>query len=164
MPLTIPVEKLLAWHDHTATHWRDFLIANPAILALPCDIRNSSTVADILHHIVAVELRSAHRLASLPEADYANIPKDCAEALFSTHTRALELVRQRIADPAYDWSTRLTFETLTAGRLRASREAILLHLLMHSVRHYAQLATLVRQHGYKPTWPMDYLFMDAEHV
>jgi uncharacterized damage-inducible protein DinB len=33
---------------------------------------------------------------------------------------------------------------------------------MHSIRHYAQLATLVRQHGFQPTWPMDYLFTAAQ--
>jgi uncharacterized damage-inducible protein DinB len=38
------------------------------------------------------------------------------------------------------------------------------HLTLHSMRHYAQLATLVRQQGFKTTWPMDYLFTAAERV
>jgi uncharacterized damage-inducible protein DinB len=36
--------------------------------------------------------------------------------------------------------------------------------VLHSIRHYAQLATLVRQHGYKPTLPGDYLFMGIERI
>jgi uncharacterized damage-inducible protein DinB len=40
----------------------------------------------------------------------------------------------------------------------------LFHALLHSVRHYGQLATLARQHGVAPDWPMDYLFMDMERV
>lgn len=164
MPLSIPVEHLLAWNDTTAQHWRDFILANPAILTLPSDIRNGSTVANTLHHIVAAELRYAHRLASLPEPDYAVIPSDSIHSLLAAHTRAFEIVRERLADPAYDWSAEITFETITMGRLRATRETILLHLTLHSIRHYAQLATLVRQQGFKPTWPMDYLSMGAQRA
>jgi len=162
MPLEISVEKLLTWNDTTATHWRDFIHANPVILAIASDIRNGSTVADTLQHIVAVELRYAQRLGGLPETDYTQVPKDSADSLFATHTRALDLIRERLADPTYDWSAELAFETITLGRLRTTREAILIHLLMHSIRHYAQLATLVRQHGFQPTWPMDYLFTAAQ--
>ncbi len=164
MSLSIPVETLLAWNDTTAQHWRDFILANPAILTLPSDIRNGSTVADTLHHIVAAELRYASRLASIPEPDYSAFPQDSANALYNTHTRAFEIIREQLADPNYDWSTELTFNTLTAGRLRATREIILLHLTLHSIRHYAQLATLVRQQGYKPDWPMDFLFMGAQRA
>jgi hypothetical protein len=33
--------------------------------------------------------------------------------------------------------------------------------MFHSIRHYAQLGTLIRQQGYKADWPGggDYLFM-----
>ena len=44
-------------------------------------------------------------------------------------------------------------------RCRATRRTILVHLAMHGIRHYAQLATIVRQQGVKPDWGMDYLFM-----
>jgi uncharacterized damage-inducible protein DinB len=46
--------------------------------------------------------------------------------------------------------------------IEASYQSIaFVHVLMHSIRHYAQLATLMRQHGIKPDWPGDYLFMQA---
>ena len=158
MPLTISVENLVAWNNTTAERWRDFIVHNPAILQLPCDIRNGKTVADTLQHIVAVELRYAQRLFGLPESPYEEIPKGPIGSLYSAHALAFELVRNLLANPTYDWSTEVTFETISLGRLRASRETILLHLILHSIRHYAQLATVVRQNGFKPTWPMDYLF------
>jgi len=164
MSLNIPATDLLHWNDQTAAHWRDLLIAHPEILALPCDIRNAQTVAQLMQHIVAVELRFAQRLASEPESDYNTIPYDSAEALFATHERALNLLHPLLADAAFNWSTEIEFQTLTAGRLRASRRTILVHLLMHSIRHYAQLATLVRTHGFTPDWAMDYLMTDVERV
>jgi uncharacterized damage-inducible protein DinB len=36
--------------------------------------------------------------------------------------------------------------------------------MLHSIRHYGQLATLVRREGIKPNWAMDYLMMDMERV
>jgi uncharacterized damage-inducible protein DinB len=164
MPPIFSAEKLVAWNDATAQHWRDFIHAKPIILALPCDIRNGTTVADTLQHIVAVELRYAQRLAALPESPYEEIPKYSIDSLHGAHELALGLIRSLLANPDYDWSAELTCDTISAGRLRASRETILVHLTLHGMRHYAQLATLVRQQGFKTTWPMDYLFTAAERV
>jgi uncharacterized damage-inducible protein DinB len=162
MALTISVENLVAWNDTNAQRWHEFILATPLVLGLPCDIRNGRTVADTFQHIVAVELRYAQRLAGLPESRYEEIPKNTIDSLHAAHELALGLVRNLLANPAYDWSAELTIDTISAGRLRASRETILLHLTLHSMRHYAQLATLLRQLGYKTTWPMDYLFAGAQ--
>jgi uncharacterized damage-inducible protein DinB len=161
MSLSIPADELLRWNDLSATHWHGFALANPGILTLPCDIHSSHTVAQLLQHIVAVELRYAQRLAGEPESDYNDIPFHSAEAIFATHDRTLSLLQPLLADAAFNWSTEIEFQTITAGRIRASRRTILIHLLMHSIRHYAQLATLVRTHGFNPDWPMDFLFVAA---
>ena len=164
MPLTIDVERLLAWNDLTARQWHAFITEHPAVFTLPCDIRNSSTVADTLQHIVAAEQRYAQRLAALPETAYEDVPRDSADAILRTHEDAFRILQTLLADSSYDWSQPLTFTTLTAGTLRSSRETVLLHLTLHSIRHYAQLATLARQHGFAPDWPLDYLFMEADRL
>jgi uncharacterized damage-inducible protein DinB len=164
MPATVPAEKLVAWNDANAQHWRDFILANPTVFFQLCDIRNGKTIADTLQHIVAVELRYAQRLAGLPESPYEEIPKNSIDSLHAAHELALDLIRNLLANPDYDWSTEIICDTISAGRLRASRETILVHLTLHSMRHYAQLATLVRQQGFKTTWPMDYLFAAAKRV
>jgi uncharacterized damage-inducible protein DinB len=164
MSLSIPAEKLVLWNDLSAQRWHDLMISHPEILAIPCDIRNSQTIAQVMQHIVAVELRYAERLQSVPESDYASVPCDSAEAIFATHSRALEIVRALLADGAYDWTVEIDFKTLSLGMLRTTRSTILIYMLMHGIRHYAQLATLVRSHGFTPDWPMDYLFVEAKRV
>jgi uncharacterized damage-inducible protein DinB len=164
MTPTFSAEKLVAWNDANAQRWHEFILANPTILLLLCDIRNGQTVADTLQHIVAVELRYAQRLAGLPESPYEEIPKNSIDSLHAAHELALGLIRSLLASPDYDWSSELTVDTISAGRLRASRETILVHLTLHGMRHYAQLATLLRQQGFKTTWPMDYLFAAAQRV
>ncbi len=161
MPLTIDVNDLLRWNDISAVHWRDLLRVHPEALALPCDIRDSGDVAHFVQHIVAVELRYAQRLAAEPESPYEAVPFGSADELFATHDAALAKVRTLLADDAYDWAQEIDFQTISLGKLRATRRDILLHMLLHSIRHYAQLATLVRSAGIKPGWPMDFLFVNA---
>jgi uncharacterized damage-inducible protein DinB len=156
-------EEMLAWLEKTSSGWRDLIAANPKTLALPCDVMGVSTVGGLLQHVVAVELRYAERLAGLPATEYAAIAFDSAEEIYATHQRAVALFRKQL-ESNVDWDERIEFATRSMGSARSSRKSILFHALLHSIRHYAQLATLVRQQGIKPGWPMDYLFMDFERV
>jgi uncharacterized damage-inducible protein DinB len=54
--------------------------------------------------------------------------------------------------------------TRSMGLARSNRKTILFHALLHGIRHYAQLATIVRQQGVKPEWLMDYLAMNMERA
>jgi uncharacterized damage-inducible protein DinB len=159
----LTAEEMLAWNERTSINWRDLITAHPEILALPCDIMGVGTVGALLQHIVAVELRYAEQLNGLPPSDYAQIPFDSAEALYGTHQRAVALLQTLLASNL-DWEEKINYMTRSMGPARSSRKTILFHSLLHSVRHYAQLATLVRQHGIKPGWQMDYLMMDFERA
>lgn len=153
--------EALKWNQSTNATWRKLLTGHPEILQLPCDIMQTSTVAQLLQHIVAVELRYAERILGLPETDYAQVPYDSVEAIYATHDRAIALFRQALDSNDTRWDEEIRFQTRSAGMLLTSRKTILFHALFHSLRHYAQLGTLVRQHGYKTGWYGDYLFMAA---
>jgi uncharacterized damage-inducible protein DinB len=156
-------EELLAWNDRTAQTWQLLVEQHPEVLALPCDVYGVSTVGQLLQHIVAVETRYAQRLAAIPETPYDAIPYSTAAEIFGAHQAAMDIIRAEVAKGG-DWDKKFEFQTLTMGLARASRKTVFVHALMHSIRHYAQLATLVRQHGFKPPYPMDYLLMGLEKV
>ncbi len=126
--------------------------------------RGAKTAGELLQHVVAVELRYAERLAGLAATDYANIAFDSVAAIYATHNRAMALFKDQLASNDVDWDERIEYTTRTMGPMRSSRKTILFHAMLHSVRHYAQLATLIRRHGIKPEWPMDYLYMGMEKV
>jgi uncharacterized damage-inducible protein DinB len=159
----LTAHDLIAWNEKTSENWRKLLANHPKLLTQPCDVAGTTTVAGLLQHIVAVELRYAERLADLPVSDYAAIPTDSVEAIYSTHDRSIAIFQQLLASDI-DWNEPLDFTTRTMGPLRSNRKTILFHTLLHGVRHYAQLASLVRHCGVKPDWPMDYLFMNIERV
>jgi uncharacterized damage-inducible protein DinB len=154
--------ELQEWVEQTSREWRKLISAHPEILSFPCDIRETKSVAGLLQHIVAVELRYAERLNGIPETPYESVPCDSVDSIYATHDRAMELLRRLMDRDDPFWEAILEFKTRSAGTLRASRRIVLAHLLTHSIRHYAQLATLVRQHGIAPGWEMDYILMRRE--
>ena len=161
-PLTsLSAEELIAWNDTTARRWHAFFSANPTALSLSCDIHDAHTVDHFLQHVAAAQLRHAQRIAGLPISDYDTIPGTTPNEFLATHDRSLAILCTLLADPAIDWAEQFEFTTLTAGRRRSSRRTLLFHSMLHGIRHYAQLATLIRQAGYSPNISGDYLLMDA---
>ncbi len=158
---SLGAEELLQWNDLTAQRWKALLAANPAALEFPCDVYGVGTVRGLLRHIVAVELRYSDRLSGEPVTPYEKVPEGSAEELFAQHDQTIARYRKLLADDSIDWEEKLEFTTISAGTRTATRKRILFHAFLHGIRHYAQLATLVRQRGIKPDWPMDFLFSGA---
>jgi uncharacterized damage-inducible protein DinB len=159
----LSADEVMAWLETTSAKWRALIEEHPEILGFPCDVMGVSTVGGLLQHIVAVEQRFADQLSGLPPTDYSQIAFDSAAAIYATHERAMRMYRELLAADS-DWGAQFEFVTRSMGPMRASRKTVLFHAMLHGIRHYAQLATLVRQHGIKPGWPMDYLFMGWERV
>ena len=152
-------EDLIAWVDRTSLKWKDLLVRHPEALGFACDVRETKNVAGLLQHVVAVELRYAERLCEMSETSYDSIPSDSAESIYTIHERAMQLLLPLSGHSEGWWKGVLAFHTRSSGLMQASRDAIFLHILLHSIRHYAQIATIVRQHGINPGWMMDYLGM-----
>ncbi len=150
--------EVLLWNDLTARRWKALLAANPAALEFPCDVYGAGTVRGLLRHIVAVELRYSERLSGEPVTPYEKVPEGSADELFAQHDQTIARYRKLLADESIDWDEKLEFTTIPAVIRTATRKRILFHAFLHGIRHYAQLATLVRQRAIKPDWPMDFLF------
>lgn len=159
----LTAEEILAWNEKTAQGWRQLLTDHPELLTQPCDIAGTKSVAELLQHIVAAQLRYAERLAGLPISDYDAIRFDSVDSIYATHDRAVAIFQQLIISDS-NWDEPLDFTTRSRGSLRSNRKTILFHALLHGIRHYAQLATLVRRCGVQPEQPMDYLFMHIERA
>ena len=89
----LTAQEVLKWNEKTSEHWRGFLAENPGVLAIECDIAGTKTVAELMQHIVAVELRYAERIAQVPETSYERVAHDSVEAIYATHERAMKMLR-----------------------------------------------------------------------
>ena len=160
MDPALKLSDLLAYCESESRKWRAWFAKNPAALDVKLDIAQATSAALLVQHIVAVDLRYAERLLGDPVTDYKDLPTDAA-GLFPVHDKAFARFRQ-FMDSAkeHDWTVVIEFQTRTAGTLSASKKKILIHSLMHSVRHWAQLATALRAAGFKQDWQHDFLMSE----
>lgn len=160
----LTVDDILAWNERTHTEWRKLLTEHPEVLAFSCDIAGAKTVAELLQHIVAPELRYAQQLTGEPVTDYKDVPYGSVDEIYATHDRAIARFRELLAADRINWDEKFEFMTRTLGPARSTYKSVLFHALLHCIRHYAQLTTLVRQHGISHKLPQDYLIMNIERV
>ncbi len=159
---TIRLEELLADNEGATEKWQAWFAANPAALDIPCTIYNSGNVRGLLKHIFAVELRHSQRLNGEEVTSYDAIPVGSLDDLMAVHAQATQSLRKFLAttnDAAL--LEVISLQTVSAGTLHASRRKLLTHILLHSMRHWAQLTSLLREAGYKTDWPKDFLFSEA---
>ena len=152
-------EELVVWLEATSEGWKALVAEHPEMLTMPCDVRESQTAGDLLEHIAAVELWYAERLRGDTELVFPKAGERSGAAIYALHAQAMGIVRELLLRPDAFWEEAMELPTRSAGILQVARRAVLVHLAMHAIRHYAQLATLVRQGGVKPGWAMDYLFL-----
>jgi hypothetical protein len=160
----ITFAELLGWNDEAARCWKEHLEANPALLALPCGIGGTENVQAFMRHIWGVELRWSQRLIGISPGAIDAMPAGPLATLFGLHLQALEIMRGLLAGPD-EWNEPFTFEIekLPPEIKPLSRRKVAGHMLFHSQRHYAQLATLVRAAGFPSQFKGDLLFSLALH-
>jgi uncharacterized damage-inducible protein DinB len=163
MRVGITFDEMLAWNDQASAYWKAHFDANPDLLDLPCGIGGAATVQELVRHIWGAELRWAQRLAGAEETPRERIPTGPLDALFDLHSQAIAIYRQLLAAPEQTWCDPyvLKFDWIPPEQRSVSRRKIAAHALFHSQRHWAQLATLVRNAGFPSDFRGDLLFSPA---
>jgi uncharacterized damage-inducible protein DinB len=158
----LSANELLRFCFAETQRWREWLADHENLLDLPIDIAQAKTVRELILHVVAVDLRYSERLLGESVTEYTELPTSRLEDLFSTADRAREKLETFVQQAGEaDWNQVLTFPTRSAGTLSSSKRKIFIHTLLHGMRHWAQLATYLRQQGHKQPWAHDFIFSDA---
>jgi uncharacterized damage-inducible protein DinB len=106
-------------------------------------------------HIFATELFVANRVLDQPKMDYENLPPGTLEELFAISVTAQEKFEEFLATvPLEQWIEPVPFG---ARDFKASKRKMLMQVVMHSIHHRGQLATFLRQQGFKQDWTHDFL-------
>src|SRR5919197_2658397 len=99
------------------------------------------TVGHLVRHIFSAEKRYVERLSDRPLTDTATIPADNVRALFEFGRESRKDLQTFIAtSPPRDWKVSQEFPLMN-GLLQATPRKIVIHILMHEIRHWAQIAT-----------------------
>jgi len=153
----IEFAELLAYTEEENGRWKQFFARHPEALDLPLDI--AGDVRKLVLHIFAVELHYAHAVLGLEKIDLGKLPASTLEELFATGDEAARLYREFFAKAkSEEWN-----ETVQLGRInvKASKRKLIAQAFTHSMRHWAQISTFLRQQGLKQDWNHDFLLTTA---
>ena len=159
MSITAGLPELLAYSDHERAKWRAWLESDPSRLSLPVqDGGRFPTIGSLLDHMFLVERRHLARMEGATPPDSTGVAPGDVKGLFEYGG----LVRADFARfvSTLDDATaaqRFTF-TIPTGPQTMSRRKLATHVVLHEVRHLAQIALAARAAGVAPPGDHDLFF------
>ncbi len=156
-------ETLLELTSTEHHRWHDWFVERPKAWAVPFATGRMATVGGVVTHIFAVELRYAQRLLDQEVTPWEDFRQTSIEDVFELgdHARG-QLVHFLTSAPESELDRVLTFQTLTAGTVTASKHKIASNIFLHGIRHWGQIATVLRQKGFADQWSHDMLLTSIE--
>ncbi len=148
MATTLSLNDLMDYTDWERQKWHDWLRKHGAEVlktsAGPNGDGRFTTVGDLVKHIFSAEKRYVERLSGRPLTDAGCIPNDDIEALFRFGQQSRKDLKEFVeAFPAQQWDIPQDHRLMN-NVLTATPRKIIVHVLLHEIRHWAQIATLFR--------------------
>ena len=155
---------LLEYTSMEQHRWHDWFEGNGTAWALPFATPPMATIGGVVNHIFGVEMRYTQRLRDERVSDWEElIAHTSLEDVFALGDNARAMLVDFLTNvPEHELDRVLTFKTLTAGEVTASKHKIASNIFLHGIRHWGQIATVVRQHGFSVQWPHDALLSSVE--
>jgi len=151
MALTIDVNDLIAYTDWQREKWRSTLREHSDALRLsagPNGDDRFNTIGDLIKHIFSAEKRYIERLSNRTLTDPSSIPSDEVEALFRFGQQSRRDLRSSLIRTGCGLGHPEEHNIL-GHKLRLTPRKIIVHVVLHEIRHWAQIATLLRLNGTK---------------
>jgi uncharacterized damage-inducible protein DinB len=162
---TVDFLNLIAYTDHERAKWKTWLAADPSTrLAVPFQTgARFPTVGGLLNHVFWVEERHLARLEGTPVPDTTGIPDDDLSALFEFGDRVRSNLRRFVttADDRH-MSEPITFTLRDGPPITVLRRKLTAHIMLHEIRHLAQIAYAMRVAGHQPPGEHDYFFAPVD--
>jgi len=151
---------LFAYEEEEASHWEEWFRANSAALSARVELKH--TLRNKLFHIFSVAQRNAERLLGEEMTPDQDLEARTLDQLFDIGRLARQKYRQYLAT-ATDEQLAIPhkYSSFTIGEFTATPRKLLLHGVVHSIRHWGQIATLLRQQGYTVNFTHDVIFSEV---
>lgn len=166
MSVSVELRSLLDYSDYERSRWQEWLADDPARLLLPFQPGGRfPTVWALLDHLCLVERRHLARLEGGTPPDATGVPEGDLPALEEYATLVRADFRKYVED-LDDVRAGETFSFVVKGgpfspidrTFSMTRRKLVVHVLLHEIRHLAQIAHAARTAGHSPPGDHDYFF------
>lgn len=162
MSLQLSYDELLRYTSDEREKWRSWLQARPEAMDAPLQPGGRfPTVGKLIDHVFLVERRHLERLTGDPVSESTGLTGNNAPPLFdygASVRRELEQFAREVDEDEADEPRTFVVRDLT---VTMSTRKLLFHILLHEIRHWAQIALAVRLAGLDPPGEHDLYYSRA---
>ena len=161
MTVAVSLVSLLAYSDAERRKWRDWLEANPERLRLSFQPGGRfPDIGSLFDHLFLVERRHLSRLEGAVPPAATGIAADDVAALFDYADLVRADFRAYIdaLDDAMAGRPIVITGLQSSGDITMSRRRLTTHILLHEIRHLAQIAYAARLAGHEPPGQHDIFY------
>jgi uncharacterized damage-inducible protein DinB len=163
---TVDLLNLIAYTDHERAKWKTWLAADRKRLAIPFQTgARFPTIGGLLNHVFWVESRHLARLEGAPVPETPGAPENDLNALFEYGDGIRANLKTFVNGAGDRMNQPITFKLGSAPQeYTVLRRKLAAHILLHEIRHFAQIAYAVRVAGLEPPGEHDYFFAPVDLV
>lgn len=159
MSVSLALTELLIYSDHERGKWKAWVQADPARLGLPFQVgARFPTLWSMLEHIFLVERRHLARLEGGTPPDSTGVAAGDWMGLFDYADLVRADLRQYIAGLDDNEAASSFSFSIPNASFTMSRRKLAAHIVLHELRHWAQVAYAARVAGVEPPGEHDLLF------
>lgn len=160
--LALTFGELLRYTQGEREKWRAWLVRHPEAMELAVQPGGRhATIGKLIDHIFLVERRHLQRLTESPVAGQTGLTGNNAPPLFDYGASVRRELEQYAADLDEESADQIRRFELRDQAVSISSRKLLFHILLHEVRHWAQIALAVRLAGLEPPGEHDLLYSRA---
>jgi len=162
MTAHITLDELLGWTAEERAKWQPWFKANPSALNVTVQPGGRfPTVGSLIDHIFLVEHRHTARLQGTEPPTASGVSAGDVDALWVYADRGRHAVQEFAPSlSGADLNTPRAV-VLPSGTYSMSPRKLLLHMALHEVRHWAQIAAAVRAAGFAPPGDHDLFYSNV---
>ncbi|MEN3337149.1 MAG: hypothetical protein V7647_825 [Acidobacteriota bacterium] len=162
MALALTFDELVRYTNAEREKWRGWLIAHPEAMDLPVQPGGRhATIGKLIDHIFLVERRHLQRMMEVPVATRTGLTGNNAPPLFDYGASVRRELEQYVADLDDEAADQVRTFVIRDEQWQLSSRKLLFHILVHEIRHWAQIALAIRINGLEPPGEHDLAYSKA---
>ena len=162
MALALTIDELVRYTNAEREKWRGWLLLHPEAMDLAVQPGGRhETVGKLIDHMFLVERRHLQRLMDVPVALRTGLTGNNAPPLFDYGASVRRELEQYVADLDDEAADQVRSFAIREEQWQMSPRKLLFHILLHEIRHLAQIALAARINGLEPPGDHDLFYSRA---